>query len=119
MAQGENPLAVRSRGLASFETKPFRPPHTNLMIDVEAVEPSGKICLIDTAITNCLSDANCAASRSYVRGLPSSAPAPAAVATRYEAVKVAKYSQVTAALGSDYQLVPFVVDTLGGLSRSA
>jgi hypothetical protein len=103
---------------ASFETKPFRPPHSNLMIDVEAVEPNGTTCLIDTAITNCISDANCATSRAYVRG-NSSVPAPAAVASRYEAVKVAKYGEATEALGPDYRLVPFVVDTLGGMSRSA
>ncbi len=105
---------------ASFEQKPFLPPFGNLMIDVEAKLPSGRVDLIDTALTNPIGAGNLAFSLAYSRQRnDSSTPSPAAAATRYEAVKVAKYGATTAALGPDFKLVPFVVDVFGGLSASA
>jgi hypothetical protein len=110
-------LVGQAGSAASYETRPF--PNRALRIDVQAVKPNGTLDLIDVALTNPLSGTSAGLSLGYSRGSGTAADSPAAAATAYEAVKRARYGQPTAELGPGHRLVPFVVDTFGGLGASA
>ena len=68
---------------------------------------SGKICVVDVAITHPIRDAD---TRALAAAIPGGA------ATKYEDVKVVDYSSI---LESCHFLVPFVCDTYGALGQSA